>query len=43
MGFNLFLMEELLGGCLNLPGDELDLTSVMAVLRAAALKPQCAR
>lgn len=34
-------MEELLGE-VNLPGDDLGLTSYQAVLRAAALKPHCA-
>lgn len=40
MGFNLFLLEELLGECLNLPGDELGVTFMVKVLRAAALNPQ---
>lgn len=42
MGFYLFLTEELLGECLHLSGDELGVTSLMTVPRAAPLHPQCA-
>ena len=39
---NSFFLEEVSRECLNLPRDDLGLTSLMAVLTAAALKPHCA-
>ena len=39
---NSFFLEEVLRECLNLPRDDLGLTSLLAVLTAAAVKPQCA-
>ena len=39
---NSVFLKEALGECLNLPRDDLGLTSPMTVLTAAALKPQCA-